>query len=126
VFEQEGAPKKQLSVEEGREIIATRHPSWTFRGSNLTVHHVVDGHEAEALSGSFSLGPGGAFKSIDFSVANPNGAEFVGRGIYQFDGEFLKVCHRMSRRQDSTKPLPERPDSFSGSAGVAYVKFKRP
>jgi hypothetical protein len=48
------------------------------------------------------------------------------RGIYEFDGEFLRICYRWRRLPDG--PVVDRPDSFKavrGPGGTNSLKLRR-
>ncbi len=90
----------------------TTNPVWIFRGTDLTVLHTVDGSEAVSLRGSFSLRSDGKRKLFDFDGMIPNGRPLEFRGIYQLEGEFLKVCYWVVRLRDDPTKQAQRPDSF--------------
>jgi len=126
VFEQD-TPKKKFSAAELDEW----KPVWTFRGARLTTRRIVDGAEAVQMLGTFSLSPGAKRNLFDFNGSmSRSGLEDLHvqwRGIYEFDGEFLKICYRW-RGVPSKEAPPDRPDSFVGAegrGGTWLFKLKR-
>jgi uncharacterized protein (TIGR03067 family) len=98
---------------------------WTFQGAHATGSQRVDGEEVGTDRGLFSLSQGVERRLIDFAGIRPNGVAFELKGIYEFEGEFLKVCYSLSVPAKNTSF--KRPDSFvvePGSSRV-YVKFRR-
>jgi hypothetical protein len=74
--------------------------------------------------GSYLLQTAGARKLIDFSGVDEIGGPVEWRGIYEFDGDFVKICWR--DRDDATESLTDRPSSFVvGPENLAsYVKLR--
>jgi uncharacterized protein (TIGR03067 family) len=125
VVEQE-VPKKQFT----RDELEILRPAWTFRDTHLAIHQLVDGAEALQHRGSFSLRPERRHKLFDFNgvrlppAQEPQQVEW--RGIYVFDGEFLRICYRWRRLPDG--PVIDRPDSLKavrGPGGTNSVKLRR-
>ncbi len=99
---------------------------WTFKGARLTTARLLDGKEEANDRGVFSLSRGAERKLFDFKGKRPNGTAVELKGIYEFDGEFLKVCYTFRVDPAKTSNLV-RPDSFAlapGSRGLS-LKFKR-
>jgi uncharacterized protein (TIGR03067 family) len=99
---------------------------WTFKGARLTTARLLDGKEEANDRGVFSLSHGTERKLFDFKGKRPNGAAVELKGIYEFDGEFLKICYTF-RTDPAKTPNLVRPDSFAlapGSRGMS-LKFKR-
>ena len=97
-------------------------PDWEFNGGHLTMY--LTGSEKQ-FRGTFKLSGESGLKSFDFvgTNANEKPVEFV--GIYEFEGEFLKICWRTRLHLEDAKIT--RPNSFAvrpGSA-VKYRKFRR-
>ena len=69
--------------------------------------------------GSFSLRSEGKRKLFDFKGVRFNAAQepqkMEWRGIYEFEGDFLKICYRQRRLPED--PAVDRPDSFVGERG---------
>jgi uncharacterized protein (TIGR03067 family) len=118
--------KKQFSSDELENL----KPAWTFHDTHLAIHQLVDGAEVLQHRGSFSLRPAGRHKLFDFNgvrlppAQEPQQMEW--RGIYEFDGEFLRICYRWRRLPDG--PVVDRPDSFKavrGPGGTNSLKLRR-
>jgi len=91
----------------------TSNPVWIFRGTDLTVLHTVDGQELAAFRGSFSLRAEGKRKLFDFSGMIPDGRPLEFRGIYELEGDVLRICYWLGRPGgDATEQAQDRPDSF--------------
>jgi uncharacterized protein (TIGR03067 family) len=121
-------PKRKLSSDE----LAALKPVWSFQENRLAIRIVVNGAETPQFRGFISLLDGRRTKRFDFNGSRNTGAEkksgekIEWRGIYEFDGDFLKLCYRMRRPQDD--PEIERPDSFAvvhGPGGAMLQKLKR-
>ncbi|MGO9469962.1 MAG: TIR domain-containing protein [Isosphaeraceae bacterium] len=100
----------------------SRTPVWEFKGTHLTIYRLVDPAADEfSQNGSFSLSAGGERKLFDFSVTG--GRPFELLGIYDFEGEFLKICYWVRLDFD---PNFKRPDSFAAGPGTerTYLKFR--
>ena len=117
-------PKRQFS----RDELENLKPVWTFRDTHLAIHQLVDGAEALQHRGSFSLRPEGGRKLFDFNgvriTHTQESQQMEWRGIYEFDGEFLRICSRWRRLPDG--PVVDRPDSFAavhGPGGTNSVKL---
>jgi uncharacterized protein (TIGR03067 family) len=98
---------------------------WEFSGSNFAAYRSADQDVSDSLiSGSFSLSTGVERKLFDVSTPRPDGRPMEILGIYELEGEFLKVCFGV--RLDNN-PDFKRPDSFVPAGGVfrMYRKFKR-
>jgi uncharacterized protein (TIGR03067 family) len=98
---------------------------WEFSGTNLTVYRSVDQDVRDYLiRGSFSLSTGVERKLFDVSTPRPDGRPMEILGIYELEGEFLKVCFGIRLDND---PDFKRPDSFVPAGGTLrmYRKFKR-
>jgi uncharacterized protein (TIGR03067 family) len=99
---------------------------WVFSGTHLTMYRSVD-HDVRAAEfrGPFSLSTGVERMLFDFSSNTTEGKPIEALGIYEFEGEFFKVCY--SVRMDHA-PDVKRPDSFVLTEGAGlrhYLKFKR-
>jgi uncharacterized protein (TIGR03067 family) len=119
-------PKRKITEAELDEW----KPVWTFRDDRLTTRRVIDGSEVVEYRGLYSLRQSRArnlfdFNGVQFSQGRENQqVEF--HGIYEFEGEFLRVCYRVRRLPDA--PVQERPDSFvsvHGRGGTVLMKFRR-
>ncbi len=100
---------------------------WTFRGAHLTLGRMVDGEEDIPSRGSFSLSQGVERKLFDFAGTLPDGSPIEMKGIFEFEGEFLKVCWGFRLDPANTKDFV-RPDSFMVSPGGSrrvYLKLMR-
>ena len=117
MVEVEGASSKSHSF---NEVV------WTFRGTQLTDSGLVDGREFKN-QGPFSLSQGVEGKLFDFTTTRPDGAPIVFKGIYEFEGEFLKVCYWYGPRDLANSPAFRRPNSFVVGAVTRrnYIKFRR-
>ena len=128
VVEQE-TPKRKLSSAE----LGETKPVWSVQENRLAVRSFVNGADSLLYRGFISLLPGGKTKRFDFNgsrhtgnVEKKSGEKIEWRGIYEFDGEFLKLSYRMRRPPDDADI--ERPDSFAmvrGRGAAMLVKLKR-
>jgi hypothetical protein len=78
--------------------------------------------------GSFSLSTGVERKLFDYATTGQDGQAIAFSGIYEFDGEFLRVCYGIRLDPANQPAESRRPDSFivaSGGFSRNYVKFKR-
>jgi uncharacterized protein (TIGR03067 family) len=96
---------------------------WEFQGESLTIHRTSNADEDQR--GTFSLSRGAEQKLFDFSSTRPDGSPFDMLGIYEFDGDFLKLCYWI--RLDPADAQFKRPDSFAVAPGTRriYVKLRR-
>lgn len=99
--------------EAGRDALAESQPTWTFNGDDLTLRHMDNGKLVVQNEGTFKLRPGrGGPKHLDFAGAAPDGRKVEFYGIYEFEGDALKICFKVRRNMDD--PVPDRPDEFGG------------
>jgi uncharacterized protein (TIGR03067 family) len=98
---------------------------WEFQGTQLTMHFSSNRGDAVDLEGPFSLSRGTERKMFDFSGTRADGTPFEMLGIYDFEGDFLKVCYWI--RLDPNDADFKRPDSFAVETGTrrVFVKFRR-
>jgi uncharacterized protein (TIGR03067 family) len=106
------------------DALAELRPTWIVHDDNLTLRHRVDGKMVEQNHGTFRLrrGPGGR-KTFDYNGTTPEGRQVEFVGIYDFEGDFLKVCFQF-RRVPVEAPA-ERPETFAAGPGRVNLKFKR-
>jgi uncharacterized protein (TIGR03067 family) len=104
-----------------KKNVSSLMPVWEFQGTRLTIHGLSSGMDA-TLFGSFSLSTGVERKLFDFSYTGTDGQPSALVGIYEFEGEFLRVCF-VNRRDPNFK----RPDSFVAEPGTTrrYMKYRR-
>ncbi len=99
---------------------------WTFRGTHLSTASLVDGKAQANDRGTFSLSRSGEQRLFDFEGKRPSGAAVELKGIYEFEGGFLKVCYTFRTSADKSRDWA-RPESFvlaRGSRGLS-LKFRR-
>jgi uncharacterized protein (TIGR03067 family) len=98
---------------------------WVFRASNLTLQGVVGRQNKTLFRGSYLLQTAGTRNLIDLSGVDQNGGPLEWRGIYEFDGDFVKICWR--DRDDAIDSLTDRPSSFAVGPDnrASYVKLRR-
>jgi uncharacterized protein (TIGR03067 family) len=116
---------KKKSFDAAREASKT---FWIFRGRKLTISNRDDGEEEVKNQGSFSLSTGVERKLFDYATTGRDGQAIAFSGIYEFDGEFLRVCYGIRLDPANQPPESRRPDSFLVSSGGfrrTYVKLKR-
>jgi uncharacterized protein (TIGR03067 family) len=101
---------------------------WTFHGRTLTITVQDAGEEKVRNEGSFSLSTGAERKLFDYVTTGPSSRSIAFSGIYEFDGEFLKVCYGIRLDPPNEPPESRRPDSFLVSGRNfrrTYLKFER-
>ena len=98
------------------EDLAEMRPTWIFHDDNLVLRHRVDGKMVEQNHGTFKLRRGGGRKTLDY-VAETEGRHVEFYGIYDFDGDFLKVCFQIRRGQSDAPPGAAPTRSRPGPAG---------
>ena len=91
-------------VAEGRLTSATL----TIRGNKYTL---VSGNRQSEVE--LTLDPGKTPKEIDMQVLDGPNKDRVGKGIYELDGDKLKICR-------SLDPQDERPKEFKTEGMVNY------
>jgi uncharacterized protein (TIGR03067 family) len=98
---------------------------WEFQGKRLTMHTSTNRGGDVELKGSFSLSGGVERKLFDFSGTRADATPFEMLGIYEFEGDFLKVCYWI--RLDPNDAEFKRPDSFAVEPGSRrmFLKFER-
>ncbi len=98
--------------------LASSMTVWEFQGSQLTQRSSDSGS-----LGPFSLSAGVERKLFDFNGTTSDGKAFEFLGIYDFEGEFLKICWvRHYYPQDRNI---KRPDSLTPGSGRVYARFRR-
>jgi uncharacterized protein (TIGR03067 family) len=107
-----------LSGEANGETIAPEQAQLfkrVVKGDKLTITR--DGEEL--YQGSFKLDPSKKPKSIDVTIETGDAKGMTMIGIYEFDGDTLKIC---MARLDSP-----RPTEFTGKAGSnqTFAKWKK-
>src|SRR5262245_10805045 len=80
----------------------------TIRGNKYSVQSGKAKHEVE-----FKLDPSKSPKEIDMQFLDGPNKDRVGRGIYQIDGDKLRICR-------SLDPQDERPNDFKTAGQVNY------
>lgn len=80
---------------------------------------VTGGPSGDEMTGTYKLDPAAKLKAIDMVVKDPSGREHTALGVYELDGDTLKLCFS----DGDNKPRPEelKPDG----KGVAVVTFTR-
>jgi uncharacterized protein (TIGR03067 family) len=99
---------------------------WTFRGSRLSTEQLADGKVQVNDRGTFSLSRRGEQRLFDFEGKRLSGATIEKKGIYAFEGDFLRVCYTFTTRAEKGRDLA-RPESFDlerGGRGLS-LKFRR-
>src|SRR5947209_17622248 len=76
--------------------------------------------EQVLFQGTIRLDPAKEPKEIDFTDVSGENKGKTGKGIYQVDGDTLKICHGMPTN-------PERPKEFASKpgSGLFVVVWKR-
>jgi uncharacterized protein (TIGR03067 family) len=90
---------------------------WIIQGAQLTVILTFRGKEAALDRGLLSLSQGSERKQMDFAGRMKNGQAYETKGIYEFEGEFLKVCYSWATDPDK-EPDFVRPRSFVIAPGL--------
>lgn len=78
--------------------------------------------------GAFSLSKGAERNLFDFATRRPDDQDLAFVGIYEFDGELLRVCYRIRLDPANEPSDSKRPDSFlvrGGGFRRVYVKLRR-
>jgi hypothetical protein len=81
---------------------------------------------AAVARGTFSLSRRGEQRIFDFEGKRQSGATIEKKGIYAFEGDFLRVCYTFTTRAEKGRDLA-RPESFvldRGGRGLS-LKFRR-
>jgi uncharacterized protein (TIGR03067 family) len=109
----------------GKGAITQEHddnPVWRFHGDQLEVLRPVDGKMATWLEGTYRIhrGPRGR-GMFDASLTAGQGRKLEWVGIYDFEGDLLKVCYKVRRLPDD--PAPERPTAFAVDGDSANFSF---
>ena len=115
----EAVKKEKQSLQGKWTIVAVDHDGkavdmWkdgvrVFEGDSYTL--TTKG--GESFKGTFALDPAKVPKAIDFM---PGGGQYKGktlRGIYEIDGDMLKICF--------AEPDKERPTEFSSKANSGWT-----
>ena len=94
-----------------------RQMKYTFKKDTLTVHPAEPGSDSEFTC---KLEPGKKLKTIDMKVTKGANTGLRYLGIYQFDGDELKICF-------GVKPGNERPTKFAtkDGSGTVLIVLKR-
>ena len=100
----------------GPEQIA-RQMKYTFKKDNLTVHPAEPSSDSAFTC---KLEPGKKVKTIDMKVTKGSNTGLTYPGIYQLDGDELKICF-------GVKPGNERPKKFAtrDGSGTVLIVLKR-
>ena len=94
---------------DGKEVNMWKDGLRLFEGDKYTL--TTKG--GESFKGTFALDPAKVPKAIDFM---PGGGQYKGktlRGIYEIDGDMLKICF--------AEPDKERPTEFSSKANSGWT-----
>ena len=129
-FEAKARAKAARAKAAGRAPLANSASFlWTFHGNELKSHAVrPDGTDGPTFTGTFTLRQDrrGVARLFDFHGRGPDGNEFTWSGVYEFDGEFLRVCYRY--RRSTEEPDPAQAVAFNTDVdhgGGLLLKFKR-
>ena len=89
--------------------------------------HTVNKKKEEVRDrGPFALSQGVERKLFDFATKGPDGRPREIKGIYEFEGESLRICYGI-HIDPPNNPEFRRPDSFVAGPGTRrfYLKLRR-
>jgi uncharacterized protein (TIGR03067 family) len=79
--------------------------SWAFQGENVRRQHTqtIDGEPVTGSghSGTYKIDISGKVKAIDITLKSPADEDWKYFGIYEFDGDKLKLCVSKEKRPES-------------------------
>jgi uncharacterized protein (TIGR03067 family) len=108
------------NVDLRKAFAASINPVWTFQGTYLAVHGDPYGKDFD-FHGTFSLSPGVERRLFGYSFKAKRGKSWDWLGIYEFEGELLRVCYE-SFPSESASDF-KRPDSFVLTSGSKQVRI---
>ena len=79
--------------------------------------YILTPKEGKAVPGTFKIDPTKKPKTIDMTPTEGNFKDKTLLGIYELDGDTLKICF--------AEPGKERPTDFTSKAGMVLVVHKR-
>jgi uncharacterized protein (TIGR03067 family) len=85
----------------------------TIKGDDYSVTR--DGETL--LKGKFKVDPSKKPKTIDLTFKDQSGAEVTALGVYDLDGDNLKICY--------SNPGKDRPKDFVSETGITLGVWKR-
>jgi uncharacterized protein (TIGR03067 family) len=112
----------------GSDFDPTTKAVWIFHGNDLNTRVIRgDGIDGPAFQGTFTLRQDrrGTARLFDFKGKGGRGNQDWA-GIYEFDGEFLRICYQVHRESDESGP--GRATSFNTDVdhgGGFYQKLKK-
>jgi uncharacterized protein (TIGR03067 family) len=99
-----------LSVErDGKSVDTWTDGTRVMEGDNYT----MTTKKGDTFKGTFALDPSKTPKAIDFKPSGGQYKDKTLRGIYEIDGDMLKVCF--------AEPDKERPAEFNSKAGSGWT-----
>lgn len=122
----DAAKKDQEAMQGEWKLVSGERGGEKLPPDGVTVHRTVKGNEStvkvesgegnQEWSSTFTLNPGAQPKEVDFKgISGPLKDQTV-LGIYEIDGDILKVC--------IGQPGEPRPKKFSGDEGT-FTTWKR-
>ena len=99
-----------LSVErDGKPVETWKDGVRVMEGDTYT----MTPKQGDSFKGKFALEPSKTPKGIDFTPSGGQNKDKTLRGIYEIDGDMLKICF--------AEPDKERPNEFSTKAGSGWT-----
>jgi uncharacterized protein (TIGR03067 family) len=119
-----GQEKKEIDQLEGKWVVLSAErdgKAWDAMKGAVRVNtgdkYVLTPKEGKAIPGAMKIDPSKKPKTMDMSPTEGNFKDKTLLGIYEVDGDTLKICF--------AEPGKERPTEFTSKAGVVLVIHKR-
>jgi uncharacterized protein (TIGR03067 family) len=116
--------KKEIEKLEGKWVVVSAErdgKAWdTVKGAvrvNTGDKYVLTPKEGKGIPGTMKIDPSKKPKTMDMSSTEGNFKDKTLLGIYEVDGDTLRICF--------AEPGKERPTEFASKAGVVLVIHKR-
>lgn len=90
----------------------------TIRDNALTMTRTISGNFG-TYRGEFQVNE--SSHTFDFTGKGPNGADVAFRGIYDLDGDTLRLCYKYVKGPQTARPTQFRTDNRAGTSFVLLV-----
>lgn len=112
---------EETANETDKKTLKAQDRRVTIEGNNYSMKR-THGDKRGGYSGKFEINPTNG--QFDWIGENPDGGLTKWIGIYELDGDILKICYRYNRNGQAVRPTKFKTDNVRPNISMYYV-FKR-